>query len=171
MTQNCRKCPIFFVGNDSMGFFTRSVILAVFFFSFSQIEEPLETTNVGVYLFRSMGQSVGLDRRRTPRLISLSSYVSGGGMNCGSCAISMRVQQVSPLVCVFCPGVFLSPRVTGACPVTTDLTMRVNVRTTTTTATTPHALLLHGGANNCTLFFVFLPDDLKTFCLVYTGTR
>ena len=29
--------------------------------------------------------------------------------------------------------VFLSSRVTGACPVTTDLTMRVNVRTTTTT--------------------------------------
>ena len=30
-------------------------------------------------------------------------------------------------------GVFLSSRVTGACPVTTDLIMRVNVRTTTTT--------------------------------------
>ena len=29
--------------------------------------------------------------------------------------------------------VFLSSRVTGACPVTTDLIMRVNVRTTTTT--------------------------------------
>ena len=38
-------------------------------------------------------------------------------------------------VCVF-PGVFLSSRVTGACPVTTDLIMRVNVRTTTTTTTT-----------------------------------
>ena len=36
------------------------------------------------------------------------------------------------VVCVF-PGVFLSSRVTGACPVTTDLIMRVNVRTTTTT--------------------------------------
>ena len=35
------------------------------------------------------------------------------------------------VVCVF-PGVFLSSRVTGACPVTTDLIMRVNVRTTTT---------------------------------------
>ena len=33
-----------------------------------------------------------------------------------------------PLVCVF-PGVFLSSRMTGACPVTTDLIMRVNVRT------------------------------------------
>ena len=32
---------------------------------------------------------------------------------------------------VFLPGVFLSSRVTGACPVTTDLIMRVNVRTTT----------------------------------------
>ena len=36
----------------------------------------------------------------------------------------------------FLPGVFLSSRVTGACPVTTDLVMRVNVRTTTTTTTT-----------------------------------
>ena len=31
---------------------------------------------------------------------------------------------------VFFPGVFLSSRVTGACPVTTDLIMRVNVITT-----------------------------------------
>ena len=38
-------------------------------------------------------------------------------------------------LCVFFPGVFLSSRVTGACPVTTDLIMRVNVRTTTTTTT------------------------------------
>ena len=38
----------------------------------------------------------------------------------------------SGCVCVF-PGVFLSSRVTGACPVTTDLIMRVNVRATTTT--------------------------------------
>ena len=37
------------------------------------------------------------------------------------------------VVCVFFPGVFLSSRVTGACPVTTDLIMRVNVRTTTST--------------------------------------
>ena len=34
---------------------------------------------------------------------------------------------------VFFPGVFLSSRVTRACPVTADLIMRVNVRTTTTT--------------------------------------
>ena len=33
---------------------------------------------------------------------------------------------------VFYPRVFLSSRVTGACPVTTDLIMRVNVITTTT---------------------------------------
>ena len=31
---------------------------------------------------------------------------------------------------VFFPGVFLSSRVTGACPVNTDLIMRDNVRTT-----------------------------------------
>ena len=40
---------------------------------------------------------------------------------------------------VFFPRVFLSSRVTGACPVTTDLIMRVNVRTTTTTT----EILLH----------------------------
>ena len=32
---------------------------------------------------------------------------------------------------VFLPGVFIGSRVTGAFPVTTDLIMRVNVRTTT----------------------------------------
>ena len=37
-------------------------------------------------------------------------------------------------LCVF-PGVFISSRVTGACPVATDLTIRLNVRTTTTTTT------------------------------------
>ena len=31
----------------------------------------------------------------------------------------------------FLPRVFLGARVTGACPVTTDLIMRVNARTTT----------------------------------------
>ena len=41
--------------------------------------------------------------------------------------------RVPPLVCLcFFPEVFLSSRVTGACPVTTDLIMRVDVRTTTT---------------------------------------
>ena len=34
---------------------------------------------------------------------------------------------------LFFHGVFLHSRVTGACPVTTDLIMRVNVRTATTT--------------------------------------
>ena len=44
--------------------------------------------------------------------------------------------RAPPLVCLcFFPGVFLSFRVTGACPVTADLIMRVNVRTTTTTTT------------------------------------
>ena len=41
---------------------------------------------------------------------------------------------------VFFPGAFLSSRVTGAFPVTTDLIMRVDVRTAaTTTTTTVHA--------------------------------
>ena len=39
--------------------------------------------------------------------------------------------RVPPLVCLcLLPGVFLSSSVSGACPVTTDLIMRVNVRTT-----------------------------------------
>ena len=49
-------------------------------------------------------------------------------MNCVSCDICVYHLGL----CVFFPGVFLSSRVTGACPVTTDLIMRVNVRTTTT---------------------------------------
>ena len=53
-------------------------------------------------------------------------------MNCVSCDI--YVYHLG--LCVCFPGVFLSSRVTGACPVTTDLIMRVNVRTTTTTTTT-----------------------------------
>ena len=49
-------------------------------------------------------------------------------MNCVSCDICVYHLGL----CVFFPGVFLSSRVTGACPVTTDVIMRVNVRTTTT---------------------------------------
>ena len=44
-------------------------------------------------------------------------------MNCVSCDIC-----VYHLWFVFFPRVFLSSRVTGDCPVTTDLIMRVNVR-------------------------------------------
>ena len=51
-------------------------------------------------------------------------------MNCVSCDIC--VYHLWFALCFF-PGVFLSSRVTGACPVTTDLIMRVNVRTTTAT--------------------------------------
>ena len=50
-------------------------------------------------------------------------------MNCVSCDVCVYYLGL----CVFFPGVFLSSRVTGACPATTDLIMRVNVRTTTTT--------------------------------------
>ena len=50
-------------------------------------------------------------------------------MNCVSCDICVHHLG---LLCFF-PRVFLSSRVTGACPVTTDLIMRVFVRTTTTT--------------------------------------
>ena len=45
-------------------------------------------------------------------------------MNCVGCGIC-----VCRIWFVFFPGVFLSSRVTGACPVTTDFIMRVNVRT------------------------------------------
>ena len=52
-------------------------------------------------------------------------------MNCVSCDICVYHLGLF----VFSPRVFLSSRVTGACPVTTDLIMRVNVRTTKTTTT------------------------------------
>ena len=48
-------------------------------------------------------------------------------MNCVSCDICAYHLGLF----VFFPEVFLSSRVTGACPVTTDLIIRVNVRTTT----------------------------------------
>ena len=44
--------------------------------------------------------------------------------------------------------VFLHSRVTGACPVTTDLIMRVNVRTTTTTATTTTTTTNNNSSSN-----------------------
>ena len=44
-------------------------------------------------------------------------------MNCVSCDICVYHLRFG---CVFLRGVFLSSRVTGACPVTTDLIMRVN---------------------------------------------
>ena len=53
-------------------------------------------------------------------------------MNCVSCGVCVYHLGLFVLF----PRVFLSSRVTGACPVTTDLIMRVNVRTTTTTTTT-----------------------------------
>ena len=59
------------------------------------------------------------------------SYVSGKGMIWFSCDVCVYHLGLF----VFFPGVFLSSRVTGACPLTTDL-MRVYVRTTTTTTTT-----------------------------------
>ena len=48
-------------------------------------------------------------------------------MNCVCCDIC--VYHLWFCLCFF-PGVFLSSRVTGACPVTTDLILRVNMRTT-----------------------------------------
>ena len=51
-------------------------------------------------------------------------------MNCVSCDICVYHLGLF----VFFPRVFLRSRVTGACPVTTDLNMRGNVRTSTTHA-------------------------------------
>ena len=69
-----------------------------------------------------------------------------------SCQIYTR-----SLVCLcFFSGVFLSSRVTGACPVTEHLIVRVNVRTTTTNE---YSSMRRGGTRKdrreCRLFFVF----------------
>ena len=48
----------------------------------------------------------------------------------------MRVSYLFWFCLYVFPGVFLHSRVTGACPVTTDFIMRVNMRTTTTTTKT-----------------------------------
>ena len=63
-------------------------------------------------------------------------------MNCVSCDICVYHLWLF----VFFPGVFLSSRVTGARPVTPDLVMRVNVRTTTTTISRCESIM-NGG--NC----------------------
>ena len=55
--------------------------------------------------------------------------------------------RVPPWVVCVLPGVFLSSRVTGACRVTTDLIMRVNVRTTTMLAHfRGHEIMVGGNA-------------------------
>ena len=72
-------------------------------------------------------------------------------MNCVSCDI--RAYHL--VLFVFFPGVFLSSRVTGACSVTTDLIVRVNVRTTTTTT-------MKGRANGLSVAIEYeqtRPDD------------
>ena len=48
------------------------------------------------------------------------------------CSYDICVCHTTFGLLLFFPGVFLHSRVTGACPVTTDLIMRVNVRTKTT---------------------------------------
>ena len=72
-------------------------------------------------------------RRLTPGFSFLCFWWS---MNCVSCDICVYHLGLF----VFFPGVFLSSRVTGACPVTTDLIERVNVRTTTTILNEPFFL-------------------------------
>ena len=62
-------------------------------------------------------------------------YVSGAGVNCVSCVISMYHLW---FVCVFPGGIAQLHLIhlTLACRVDTDLIMRDNARTTTTTTTT-----------------------------------
>ena len=72
-------------------------------------------------------------RRLTP---DFTFYIFfGGGMHCVSYGILIYAcKDFVPLLVLFVfffPGKFFHFRVTGACPVTTDLIMRVNVRTTT----------------------------------------
>ena len=70
-------------------------------------------------------------------------------MNCVSCDICACVYHLGLLV--FFPGVFLSSRVNGACPVTTDLVMRVNVRTAATTTTTAYTAVPGTRYDTCLL--------------------
>ena len=71
-------------------------------------------------------------------------------MNCVNCDICVYHLGL----CVSFPGIFLSFRVTGACPVTTDLILRVNVRTTTTT--TFHEDQVHNTRERSYVIFVHL---------------
>ena len=82
---------------------------------------------------RRMHQQIDLAHRRVTPGFIFQSYVSDGSKNYVRCDV--RVYHVLVCSCFF-PGVFLSFRVTGACPVTTDLIMRGNVKATTTTTTT-----------------------------------
>ena len=80
-------------------------------------------------------------------------------MNCVSCDICVYHLW---FVGVFPWGVFLSSRLTGACPVATDLIMRVNVRTTTTTTTTimcKHVLIYFVLFYSRLFFFFFFSSD------------
>ena len=72
-------------------------------------------------------------------------------MNCASCDICVYHLGLF----AFFPGVFLSSRVTGACPVTTDLIMRVNMRATTATL----SACIHVRKVNLGLFSYPLPPQ------------
>ena len=69
-------------------------------------------------------------RRLTPDFSLLICFWRGG-MNYVSCDIC--VYHLSLAYLCFSLGYSFSSTVTGACPVTTGLIMRANVRTTTTT--------------------------------------
>ena len=99
------------------------------YFNFNNIRGSLSCMASGVVGFSRRelgGVCTGMDlahRRLTPDSLL---NISDGGMDCVSCDICVYHLGLF----VFFPGVFLSSRVTGACPVTTDLIMRVNLRTT-----------------------------------------
>ena len=106
----------------------------------------------------------------TVQFFFFASHPSSVGISVGYKTSSSRVYLV-----------FLSSRVTGACPVTTDLIMRVNVRTTTTTTTTttiPGIYLVVPQASVQTVlffFFSFLPNPteltLRTTAFQFLGLK
>ena len=68
---------------------------------------------------------------------------------------------------MFFPGVFLSSRVTGACPVTAHLIMRVNVRTTTSSGFTDTLVTVDSGrvmVSTSSIIFKVRPGDDDGYC-------
>ena len=73
-------------------------------------------------------------------------------------------------VCVFFPGVFLHYRVSGACPVTTDLIMRLIVRTVeTTSVVTNYETEIHIIANTARRFSHAMPTIIRLRTATDTG--
>ena len=94
-------------------------------------------------------------RRPTPGFML---YFPGGGIS----GVSYDIFVYHVCLCVFFRGVFLHSTVTGACPVTTDLIMRVNVRTTTTTTSCRVLLYMAGTGTLLQLYAHALEEPCST---------